>query len=180
MNHDATFSLPDDERADQTVECRCDGDSLQVRAESYGNGGDLVRLEHRDGRLVLLVWADVNDDQPTQVIDLESARQQHRNEVVAEAKKRLRSETMTPVEEGKFFLRVYESTNWRTGRQFTMREAAEELNVEYVRFRNHLWMVMSYSGPPITKEDRKRLLASPATPSAGLILRRRPTAGDDR
>lgn len=162
MNDDAAFSLDDDERAEQSVECRCDGSTLGVHADSYRGGDDLIRLEHRDGRLVLLVWADVNDDQPTQVIDLESARQQHRNEVIADAKKRLRNETLSPVKEGKLFLQVYKSTNWRTGKRFTNREAAELLGLSYGRFRNHLSMVMPYNPSTLTEEERKRLLEAPA------------------
>jgi hypothetical protein len=182
MTSHVTFSLRSDDNSEQIVECRCDGHPLQVRADGYGNSDDLVRLEHRDGRLVLLVWADVNDDQPTHVIDLESAGQQHRNEVIAEAKKRLRTEKLTNWKEAELFMRVYQCINWRTGKEFTMREAAEELNVEYARFRNNLMLAMPYDGPSISDEDRKRLLEAPITPSAGLIalLRRRPTAGGDR
>lgn len=182
MTNHAMFSLRSDDNLEQAVECQCDGLSLHVEAEGYGNGNDLARLEHRDGRLLLLVWADVNDDQPTHVIDLESAGQQHRNEVIADAKKRLRTEKLTNWREGELFMRVYQCINWRTGKQFTKLEAAEELNVEYVRFRNHLMLAMPYGGPSISDEDRKRLLEAPITPSAGLIalLRRRPTAGGDR
>lgn len=182
MTNHATFSLLGDDNSDQTVECQCNGSAVHVRAEGYANGDDLVRLEHRDGQFVLLVWADVNDEHPTHVIDLESAGQQHRNEVIADAKKRLRTEKLTNWTEGKLFMQVYQCINWRTGKKFTKREAAEELKVEYARFRNNLMLAMSYDGPSITDEDRKRLLESPMTPSAGLIalLRRRPTAGGDR
>jgi hypothetical protein len=165
MKHDIAFSLADDERAEQLVECRCDGSTLRVHADGYGVGGDLVRLEHRDGRLVLLVWADVNDDEPTHVIDLESALQEHRNEVIAEAKERLCNETLSPVKEGRLFLGVYESINRRTGRQFTVKEAAAELGVTYVRFRNSLMLVMPIVPASLTDEDRKRLLEAPADPS---------------
>lgn len=165
MNDHATFSLTDDAGSEQMVKCRYDGSALQVRADAYGGGDDLVRLEHRDGRLVLLVWADVNDDQPTLVIDLESARQQHRNEVITEAKKYLRNETQTPLQEAGIFLRVYQCINWRTGKQFTMREAADVLDVEYARFRNHLMLVMPVVPASLSDEDRERLLQAPATPS---------------
>jgi hypothetical protein len=74
------------------------------------------------------------------------------------------------------------SINWRTCKQFTMCEAADELDVEFARFRNHLMLVMPYDGPSIIDEDRKRLLEAPAIPTAGLtlLLRRRPTAAGDR
>lgn len=165
MKHDIAFSLADDERAEQLVECRCDGSTLRVHADGYGVGGDLVRLEHRDGRLVLLVWADVNDDQPTHVIELESARQEHRDDVIGDAKKRLRNEKLSPVKEGELFLRVFESINWRTGKQFTVKEAAAELGVNYVRFRNSLMLVMPVVPASMTDEDRKRLLEAPADPN---------------
>lgn len=184
MTDRTTFSLHDSATLEQTVECRCDGSALHIQADGYCGGNDLVRLEHRDGRLLLLVWANVNDDQPTQVIDLESSRQQHRNEVIAAAKIRLRSETMTPLKEGRLFLQVYECINWRTGKRFTTIEAADELNIDYVRFHNNSTLAMPVDGPSstITDEDRKRLLDEPATPSAALIslLRRRLTAGGDR
>jgi hypothetical protein len=166
MKHDAAFSLADDERAEQTVECRCEGSTIQVRADGYRDGNDFVRLEYRDGRLVLLVWADVNDDQPTQVIDLESARQQHRNEVIADAKKRLRNETLSPVKEGELFLGVNECVNWRTGKPFTVKVAAAELGVNYGHFRNSLMLVMPVVPASFTDEEWKRLLEAPADPSA--------------
>lgn len=93
-----------------------------------------------------------------------SLADQHRNEI-AEAKDRLRNETLSPVKEGRLFLGVYESINRRTGRQFTVKEAAAELGVTYVRFRNSLMLVMPIVPASLTDEDRKRLLEAPADPS---------------
>ena len=93
-----------------------------------------------------------------------SLADQHRKEI-AEAKDRLRNEKLSPVKEGELFLQVYKSTNRRTGKQFTMREAAEELGVFYGRFRNSLMLVMPVVPASLTDEDRKRLFEAPADPS---------------
>ena len=171
-----------DSEPNQAIHCECATNSVHIRADDYRGGTDLVRLENRGGRLVLIVWADVNDHQPTHEIDLESAHQRHRNEVIAESKRRLRNETLTTWEEGKLFRQVFDCINWQTGKQYTMREAAEELGIDYARFRNHLMLTMTFDSSTITDEQREQLLRAPIRSSKGLIslLRTRPTEADDR
>lgn len=161
MPHESTFSLDTDNAPKQAIHCQCATTAFHVRADDYRGGTDLVRLESRGGRLVLLVWADVNDDHPTHEIDLDSAHQQHRSEVIAEAKRRLRDEILTMWEEGKLFRQVYECINWRTGKQYTMREAADELGIDYARFRNHLVLTMPFDGSSMTDEQRDAILQAP-------------------
>ncbi|MEZ6142586.1 MAG: hypothetical protein R3B84_18655 [Zavarzinella sp.] len=182
MTNKTKFSLDDDNAPNQVIHCECATNSVHIRADDYRCGNDLVRLENRGDRLVLLIWADVNDEQPTHEIDLESARQRHRNKVIAESKRRLRNETLTTWEEGKLFRQVFHCINWRTGKQYTMREAAKELGIDYARFRNHLVLTMTFDGSTITDQQREQLLRAPIRPSKGLIslLRTRPTEADDR
>ena len=39
-----------------------------------------ILLERQEGKLRLIVWADINDQEPTQIIDLEGARVDVRKE----------------------------------------------------------------------------------------------------
>lgn len=73
----------------------------------------------------------------------------------------LASGKLTPIREGLLFRKVFECVNWRTGKQYTMRETAEELGVDYARFRNHLMLAMPFGGSAITDEQRDRLLQAP-------------------
>ena len=44
-----------------------------------GNGtNDIVMMEHYDGKLRLIVWGDINEEDPTHIIDLENARESNR------------------------------------------------------------------------------------------------------
>jgi hypothetical protein len=58
---------------------------LSMGFEGYGNcceaSGDVVFLELYEGELRLLVWSDVNNEDPTHVISLEGARESIRSEV---------------------------------------------------------------------------------------------------
>lgn len=77
----------------------------------------------------------------------------------------LGEEGLTPYREGLLFQKVHECINWRTGKQFTIREAAAELGVNYGRFRNSLMLVMPVEEASLTNEDRRRLLEAPANPT---------------
>lgn len=182
MSNKTTFSLEADNAPNQAIHCECATNSVHIRADDYRGGNDLVRLENRGGRLVLLVWADVNDDQPTHEIALEAAHKRHQNEVVAESKRQLRIENLTTLKEATLFRQVFDCINWRTGKQHTMREAAEELGIDYARFRNSLMLTMTFDSSTITDEQREQLLRAPIRPSKELIslLRTRPTGADDR
>lgn len=87
-------------------------------------------------------------------------------QVVNEVRRVLGEDGLTPYREAILFRQVYECVNWRTGRQFTMQEAAEELGINYGRFRNSLMLVMPVVPASLTDEERKRLLEAPADPSA--------------
>ena len=69
------------------VEAVAGGNSLEIRAEGYGQKnvadghGSLAVLEINRGRLRLMVFADITTDGPTDVIDLEGAREQRREEL---------------------------------------------------------------------------------------------------
>lgn len=70
------------------VGVRGEGDNagLLIRPDGYGccNCDDgttgPVYLEVHEGRLRLIVWADINDEEPTHIIDLEGAREERRNQ----------------------------------------------------------------------------------------------------
>ncbi|MCZ2342626.1 MAG: hypothetical protein LC104_12670 [Bacteroidales bacterium] len=85
--------------------------------------------------------------------------------VVSEVRRVLDEGGLTPYREALFFRQVYESTNWRTGKQFTVKEAAAELGINYGRFRNGLMLVMPLVPASLTDDDRKGLLEAPADPS---------------
>ena len=85
--------------------------------------------------------------------------------VVSEVRRVLDEGGLTPYREALLFLQVYESTNWRTGKQFTVKEAAEELGVKYGRFRNSLMLVMPVVPASLSDKDRKQLLEAPANPN---------------
>lgn len=72
---------------------------IHVGIRGEGNGGGLVicpqgygccncedgttgpvYLEVHEGRLRLIVWADINDEEPTHIIDLEGAKEEQRNQ----------------------------------------------------------------------------------------------------
>jgi len=59
---------------DCSVEVGIDGATIEI--DGYGTFCDKkpILLTLIDGRLNLVVWADINDDSPTHEIDLESAR----------------------------------------------------------------------------------------------------------
>lgn len=65
--------------------------ALEVGAAGYGDhdsidgDGSPIFLEVHEGRLRLLVWADINQEDPTHVIDLEGARESARKEGQADA-----------------------------------------------------------------------------------------------
>lgn len=62
------------------------GQGLGIVIEGHGdavsaNGyGYPILLENRDGKLFLVVWADINSDDPTHIISLAGARESEREE----------------------------------------------------------------------------------------------------
>lgn len=85
--------------------------------------------------------------------------------IVSEVRRVLDEGGLTPWREALLFRQVYECINWRTGKHFTVREAAAELGVSYVRFRNSLMLVRPVVPASLTNEEKKRLLEAPADPS---------------
>lgn len=85
--------------------------------------------------------------------------------VVSEVRSVLDEGGLTLYREAMLFHQVYESTNWRTGKQFTVKEAAVELGVRYGRFRNSLMLVMPVVPASLSDKDRKQLLEAPANPN---------------
>lgn len=66
-------------------EVRCEKDDLAlfIEVDGYGEfctrrGGAPIILERFRGRLRLVVWADINSEDPTDIIDLEGARESER------------------------------------------------------------------------------------------------------
>jgi hypothetical protein len=57
---------------------------LDIRVEGYGSNisgdgnGCPIFLEKWEGKLRLIVWADINSEEPTHIIDLEGARESAR------------------------------------------------------------------------------------------------------
>lgn len=86
-------------------------------------------------------------------------------QVLSEVRRVLDEGGLTPYREALLFRQVYECINWRNGKQFTVKDAAEELGVNYGRFRNGLMLVMPVVPTSLTDDDRKGLLEAPADPS---------------
>ena len=57
-----------------------------IKAEGYGDYtsadglGMPIVLEHYEGELRLLVWSDINQEEPTHIISLEGAREDKRKD----------------------------------------------------------------------------------------------------
>jgi len=81
-------------------------------------------------------------------------------QVVNDVRRVLGENGLTPYREAILFRQVHECVNWRTGKQFTVKEAAKELGVNYGRFRNSLMLVTPIVPASLTDDDRKRLLQS--------------------
>jgi hypothetical protein len=69
-----------------SVEAVATGFGLEIFAEGYGccgmapGHGSIVFLELYDGKLWLRVWTDINNEDPTYVIDMSGALETNRNE----------------------------------------------------------------------------------------------------
>jgi hypothetical protein len=87
-------------------------------------------------------------------------------QVVNEVRRVLGENGLTPYREAILFRQIYECVNWRTGKQFTVKEAAAGLGINYGRFRNGLMLVMPVVPASLTDDDRKGLLEAPAHPSS--------------
>lgn len=67
------------------VEDECNGAGLVIRPSGYGCYGCAdgttgpIYMEVHEGRLRLIVWANINEEDPTHVIDLEAAREDRRH-----------------------------------------------------------------------------------------------------
>ena len=85
---DIQLILVDHDGGDRTIPIQlkdeCNGAGLVIRPEGYGCFGCVdgttgpLYLEVHEGRLRLIVWADINDEEPTHVIDLEDSREDRR------------------------------------------------------------------------------------------------------
>lgn len=68
------------------VEAEQEARSIVIKPEGYGDfhsedgNGTPILLEFWEGQLRLVVWADINSQDPTHVIDLEGAREDKRND----------------------------------------------------------------------------------------------------
>ena len=67
-----------------SVSVENDGLALVVHPEGYGvydtDEAAPILLERHQGKLRLIVWADINEEDPTHIIDLEGAKNTQRNE----------------------------------------------------------------------------------------------------
>jgi len=73
---------------DQLIHIEADQDAIALRPEGYGEAsagdgsGFPVLIEKWDGELRVIVWADINRQDPTHIISLEGARESARKETV--------------------------------------------------------------------------------------------------
>lgn len=65
-----------------------DNRSIEVAFDGFGDyncaGGPPVVIENRNGVPYVIVWADLNDEEPTHVISLDGAHERHRIEMKEE------------------------------------------------------------------------------------------------
>lgn len=70
----------------RTVTIDCYPGGIEVFPEGCGvftsepHTGAPIYLEHYEGKFQLLVWADINQEDPTHIIDLSGARESEREE----------------------------------------------------------------------------------------------------
>ena len=73
------FTLRDPDGGSVNGTVVLDSYSLVIKIDGYGDFGSAdgygepIYLEHYDGKLVLRVWADINQEDPTHTIDLSGA-----------------------------------------------------------------------------------------------------------
>jgi hypothetical protein len=76
----------DDATGEIKGEVRIDLRGITIRIDGYGdaatmNGyGSPILIEHYNGELVIRLWADINQEDPTHAIDLEGAKESMREE----------------------------------------------------------------------------------------------------
>jgi hypothetical protein len=104
------------------------GVSIEVKAfddcgSAEGHGSHIF-IELQRGRLRLVVGSDF--DNPTHVIDLESAKAMA---PLLLAQRSLRQGGLTPLQEGRIYFRLIHTLNPATGKNFTAKEIAESLGV---------------------------------------------------
>lgn len=68
------------------VELEINPQNVSITSGGYGDaiegkGGIIALLENNDGILRLVVWSDINNDEPTHVIDLSGAKEERRHKV---------------------------------------------------------------------------------------------------
>ena len=86
QEQEQTVTLKDKGNTDKQVEIKIksDSDCIAIFPSSYGEKsaqdgyGAPVLLEIWDGELRVVVWSDINDDDPTDIISLEGAREDTR------------------------------------------------------------------------------------------------------
>jgi len=117
------------------------GSALSIFPQGYGDfasaegNGCPVFLELFQGRLRLIVFADIEQEDPTHVIDLEMARE---DQAIGIRK------SLSPLEEGRRYFDMLSKVNLRTGHRYTMKEVAVVYGVEQRRVRRlvSLWQPM--------------------------------------
>ena len=58
------------------------GIQVEGYGDKYSNDGEgfPILIEYYEGKLRLVVWSDINKDDPTHIIDMENAKESNRNE----------------------------------------------------------------------------------------------------
>lgn len=61
-------------------------DKILIRPEGFGDKcssdgeGSPIMIEHYDGKVRAFIWGDINQEDPTDVVDLENAKESNRKE----------------------------------------------------------------------------------------------------
>ncbi len=89
--HEATFVIHDetDPKQSKKITFRCLENSHQItiNCEGYGDmtstpgSGSPASIEFCDGKLRLVAWGDINQEDPTHTISLEDAKESRRDEL---------------------------------------------------------------------------------------------------
>ncbi len=113
--------------------------AISIYPQGFGDCGSAdghgcpLFIELYRGALRVIAFPDINNETP-KIIDLNGAKENRRR-----AADNLLG--LTPLQEGRRFHDFMSQTNPATGTPFTMKEAAEALDVNYATFRNllNLW-----------------------------------------
>ena len=118
------------EISQQPIKVVTDSHGVSIEAKGYGDSGSAdghgspIFLELYRGRLRLLIWADINVEDPTHVIDLAEAQE---NAPLLRARLTLQQAGLSRLQEGRVYLDLLHTPNPTTCNNYTLNEVTAAL-----------------------------------------------------